>query len=106
MEELYRGADSYSMLEDNIYAATQTVMITNQAAEGSKLLGKKPSESRESQSKDRKQSQDQSHKKKELTQFTPLNVLYERLLPIIRDLLEFKWPRPIQMDPSQRNKSL
>ena len=47
-----------------------------------------------------------SHKKKELPQFTPLNVSYERLLPIIRDLLEFKWHASIQTNPSQRNKSL
>ena len=45
-------------------------------------------------------------KKREPPQFTPLNVSYERLLPVIRDLLEFKWPTPIQRDPSQRNKSL
>ena len=29
MEELYRRADWYSMLEDNIRVATQTVIITN-----------------------------------------------------------------------------
>ena len=28
------------------------------------------------------------------------------LLLIIHDLLEFKWPAPIQKDPSQRNRSL
>ena len=83
------------MLEDNIRAATQTVMITNQPVEGSKSLGKKPFESKEGHSRDRKRSRDQSHKKRELPQFTPLNVSYERLLPIIRDLLEFKWPAPI-----------
>ena len=71
MEELYRWANSYSMLDDNIRAATQTVMITNQLAEGSKPHGKKSSESKEGQSKDRNQSRDQSHKKRELPQFTP-----------------------------------
>ena len=35
-----------------------------------------------------------------------MNVSYERLLPIIYDLSEFKWPAPIQTDPLQRNKSL
>ena len=39
-------------------------------------------------------------------QFTPLNISYERLLPLIRDLPDFKWPAPIQVDPAQRNKSL
>ena len=60
MEELYKRANRYSMLEDNIRAATQSVMITNQPAEGNKPLGKKPFESKEGQSRDRKRSRDQS----------------------------------------------
>ena len=32
MEELYKWADKYSMLEDNIRAASQTVMITAQSS--------------------------------------------------------------------------
>ena len=47
MEELYRRADKYSMLEDNIRVATQTIMITNQLDEGYKSFGKKPFESKE-----------------------------------------------------------
>ena len=35
------------MLEDNIRAVTQIVMITNQSAGGNKPPGKKPSESKE-----------------------------------------------------------
>ena len=53
MEELYRRADRYSMLEDNICAATQTVMIISQSAEGNKPPRKKPSESKEGQSRNR-----------------------------------------------------
>ena len=60
MEELYRRADKYSKLEDNIRAATQTVMITSKPAESNKLEGKKPPEPKEGQSKNRKQSCDQS----------------------------------------------
>ena len=81
-------------------------MITNQSTEGKMPLRKKPSEPKEGQSKDQKRSRDRSLKKKELPQFTSLNISYERLLPIIRDLPEFKWPMPIQTDPTQRNKSL
>ena len=47
MEELYKKAERYSMLEDNIHAATQTVMITNQPTEGNKPPGKKSFESKE-----------------------------------------------------------
>ena len=52
MEELYRWADRYSTLEDNIRSATQIVMIT------SKSMGKKSYESKEGQSINRKQSCD------------------------------------------------
>ena len=79
-------AEKYSMLEDNIRAVTQTVMITNQLAEGNKSSGKKLSEFKEGQGRDRKQSRDQSQKRRELPQFTPLNISYEKLLPIIIDL--------------------
>ena len=34
------------------------------------------------------------------------NILYERLLPLICDLLNFKWPALIQTDHTHRNKSL
>ena len=106
MEELYRRADKYLMLEDNISATTQTVMITNQPIDQNKPSWKKPSESKEGQGRDRKWSHDQSQKKRELPQFTPLNISYEKLLLIIRDLLAFKWPPPIQTNPYQRNRSL
>ena len=78
-------------------------MITKQPTKRNKPLEKKLSKSKEGKSKDRKRSRDQSQKKRELPQFIPP---YERLLPIIRNLPEFKWPAPIQTNPSQRNESL
>ena len=51
MEELYRRANRYSMMEDNIHVASQTVMITNQPAEENKPPGKK-FESQEGQNRD------------------------------------------------------
>ena len=60
MEELYRWVDWYSMLEDNIHATTQIVMITNQLAEGNKPPRKKSSKSKEGQSRDQKRSLDQA----------------------------------------------
>ena len=58
MEELYKQANRYSILEDNIHVATQTIMIKNQPTEGNKPPGKKLSKSKEGQSKDRKRSRD------------------------------------------------
>ena len=52
MEELYKRANRYSMLEDNIRVVTQTVMITNQSVEKDKPVGNKSSMSKEGQSKD------------------------------------------------------
>ena len=103
MEELYRRADKYSTLEDNIRAASQTVMIT---AQSSKPTTKGQSEQKGSQSKNQKRSRDQSERKREPPQFTPLNISYERLLPLIRDHPDFKWPTPIQSHPAQSNQSL
>ena len=100
MEELYRRVDKYSTLEDNIRAASQTVMIT---AQSSKSVTKGQSEQNGSQSKNQKHSRDQSKKKREPPQFTPLNISYDRLLSRIRDHPDFKWPTPIQSDPTQRN---
>ena len=55
----------YSMLEDNICAATQTAILTKQPTEGNKPYVKKSSDSKEGQSRDHKRSPDQSQKKRE-----------------------------------------
>ena len=106
MEELYKRANIYSTLEDNISVATPTVMITSKPAGNSKPEGKKPLEPGEGQGKNWKRPRDQPQKKREPPQFPPLNITYERLLPLIRDLRDFKWPAPIQTDPSQKNPSM
>ena len=51
MEELYKRVDRYSTLEDNIYAAIQTVMVTSKPDRSGKPEGKKPLEPREGQGK-------------------------------------------------------
>ena len=93
MEELYRRANKYSTLEDNIRAASQTMMIT---AQSSKAATKSQPEQKESQNKGQKRPQEQSEKKRDPPQFTPLNISYDRLLPLIRDHPEFKWPPPMR----------
>ena len=52
MEELCRQVDKYLMLEHNIRAATQTVMITNQLTKGNKSSRKKLLESKECYGRD------------------------------------------------------
>ena len=60
MEELYRRANRYSTLEDNIRSASQTVMIT---AQSGKLATKGQPEPKGS--KNQKRSRDQSKRKRE-----------------------------------------
>ena len=104
MKELYKWADRYSTLEDNICTATQTVIITSKPSKSNKPEGKKSSDPKKGQGKNRKRSHDQSQKMREPLQFTPLNITYERLMPLICDLLDFKWPAPIQMDLRAENE--
>ena len=103
MEELYRWADKFSMLEDNIRSASQTVMITTQSG---MPTTKGSSEQKNIQNKGQKHPEGQSEKWKDPPQFTPLNIAYDRLLPLIRDLPEFKWPPPMRAAPDQCNRSL
>ena len=103
MEELYQRADKYSTLEDNIWAASQKVMIT---AQNSKAATKGQPKHKGSKNKNQKHSQEQTEKMREPPQFTPLNISYGRLLPLIRDHPDFKWPPPMRANPDQCNRSL
>ena len=102
MEELYREADKFSTLEDNIWAASQTVLITTQSG---KLATKGSPEQKSSQNKGQKRPEGQSEKRKEPPSL-PLNIAYDRLLPLIWDLPDFKWPPPMRAGLDQRNRSL
>ena len=103
MEELYRRVDKFSTLEDNIRAASQTFMITTQSG---KPTTKGPIDQKSNQSKGQKSPEGQSEKKKDPPQFTALNIAYDRLLPIIRDLPDFKWPPPMRAGSDQHSRSL
>ena len=103
MKELYQREDKFSTLEDNIRAASQTVMITTQSG---KPVAKGSSEQKSRQGKGQKHPDGKSEKRIDPPQFTALNITYDRLLPIIRDLPDFKWPPPMRANPDQRNRSL
>ena len=109
MEELYRRADKFSTLEDNIRAASQTVIIT---AQNNKPAAKGPSEQKRSHGKSQKLPDGQSEKKKDPPPPPPpppfhcSHIAYDWLLPLIRDLPGFKWPQPMRAGSDQRNRSL
>ena len=62
MEELYRRADKFSTLKDNIRATSQIVMITTQ---NNKPTTKGPSEQKNNQAKSQKRPDGQAEKKKD-----------------------------------------
>ena len=62
IEELYQRADKFSTLEDNIWAASQTIMITTQRG---KPAAKGLSEQKSSQGKGQKHPDGQSEKRKD-----------------------------------------
>ena len=86
MEELYRRADKFSTLEDNILVASQTVMIT---AQNRKPTAKGPSEQKSNQGINQKRPDGQSKNKRDAPPpppppppyFTALNIACDRLLP-------------------------
>ena len=90
-------------MEDNIRAASQTMMITTLNTKPAK---KGQLEQKGDKTKDQKRSREQSERKREPPQFTPLNIPYNRLLPLIQNHLDFVWPPPIRSDPEQRDRSL
>ncbi|RVW88808.1 hypothetical protein CK203_034646 [Vitis vinifera] len=100
MDDLFRRANKYSMLEDDVRAATQQVLVAGQASRGgAERNAKLPDRPRPS---DRRQ---EGPSRPERPPLTPLSISYEKLLPMIQGLSDFKWPRPIGTDPSTRDHS-
>ena len=100
MDDLFRRASKYSMLEDDVRAATQQVLVAEQAPRrGAERSTKLPDQPRSS---DRRQ---EGPSRPERPPLTPLSMSYEKLLPMIQDMSDFRWPRPLGTDPSKRDHS-
>ncbi|RVW54495.1 hypothetical protein CK203_115460 [Vitis vinifera] len=100
MDDLFRCASKYSMLEDDVCAATQQILVAEQTSRSgversSKLLDKpRPSNRRQ-----------EEQSRPEPPPLTPLSISYEKLLPRIQDLSDFRWLEPLRADPSKRDHS-
>ncbi|RVW26659.1 hypothetical protein CK203_096492 [Vitis vinifera] len=100
MDNLFRRANKYSMLEDDVRAATQQVLVAGRPARNNTEGSNKPPD--RPKPSDRKQ---EGPSRPERPPLTPLSISYEKLLPMIQDLSDFRWPRPIGTDPSTRDRS-
>ena len=86
------------MLEDDVRAATQQVLITGQAMRSEATRSfKAPNHPGSS-------NRGQDERRPPLIRM-PLTTSYEKLLPIIRDLPSFRWQRPVRSNSSERDCS-
>nr|CAN84034.1 hypothetical protein VITISV_016994 [Vitis vinifera] len=100
MDDLFRRANKYSMLEDDVRAATQQVLVAARASrDGADRHAKPPDRPKPV---DRRQD---GPSRPDRPPITPLSVSYEKLLPMIQGLSDFRWPRPLETDPSMRDRS-
>ncbi|XP_034708967.1 uncharacterized protein LOC117932027 [Vitis riparia] len=100
MDDLFRCASKYSMLEDDVRAATQQILVASQTSRsGVERSSKLPDRPRPSGRRQEEQS------RPELPPLTPLSISYEKLLPMIQDLSDFRWPGPLRADPAKRDHS-
>ncbi|XP_034678338.1 uncharacterized protein LOC117908746 [Vitis riparia] len=100
MDDLFRRANKYSMLEDDVRAATQQVLVAGQASKGTTEGSTKPPD--RPRPSDRRQ---EGPSRPEMPPLTPLSITYEKLLPMIQSMSDFRWPRPLGSDPSRRDHS-
>ncbi|RVW76199.1 Transposon Ty3-I Gag-Pol polyprotein [Vitis vinifera] len=100
MDDLFRRANKYSMLEDDVRAATQQVLVAGRPARNNTEGSNKPPD--RPKPSDRKQ---EGPSRPEMPPLTPLSISYEKILPMIQGLSDFRWPRPIGTDPSARDRS-
>lgn len=84
------------MLEDDVRAATQQVLVTGQTAKGETTWNFRVSNPPESSNKG------QDERRPPLIR-TSLTMTYEKLLPVIRNLSGFRWPGAIRSNPSERD---
>ncbi|RVW37157.1 hypothetical protein CK203_111746 [Vitis vinifera] len=100
MDDLFRRANKYSMLEDDVRAATQQVLVVGQTSRGGTERNSKPPD--RPRPFDRRQ---EGPSRPDRPPLTPLSISYEKLLPMIQGLSDFRWPRPQGTDPSKRDHS-
>nr|CAN81064.1 hypothetical protein VITISV_000727 [Vitis vinifera] len=98
IDDLFRRANKYSMLEDDVQAATQQVLVARQASRSDTKRSAKLSD--RPRPSDRRQ---EGPSRPERPSLTPLFISYEKLLPMIQGLSDFRWPRPLGTDPSKRD---
>ena len=100
MDDLFKRAKKYSMLEDDVYTTTHLVLVTNRLSRNDSIGNSKTT----SQGKQTNKGQ---ARQRQLNQadLIPLSISYDKLLPMIRDLFDFRWRELIKTDSAKRDWS-
>ncbi|RVW68622.1 hypothetical protein CK203_058867 [Vitis vinifera] len=85
MDDLFRRANKYSMLEDDVRAATQQVLVAGRASRDNADRHAKPPD--RPKPVDRRQD---GPSRPDRPPITPLSISYEKLLPMIQGLSDFR----------------
>ena len=88
------------MLKDDVRAATQQVLVAGRPFRGDAERNAKPPD--RPRPSDRRQ---EGPSRPDRPPPTPFSISYEKLLPMIQGLSNFRWPRPQGTDPSTRDHS-
>ena len=98
MDDLFQRANKYSMLEDDVRAATQQVLVAGQAVRNDTTRNFRPS------SQQGPSNRGQVKRRPPIT-LRPLTLTYEKLLLVVCELPGFRWPGPIRSNPMERDRS-
>ena len=82
-DDLFKRVNKYPMLENDVQIASQQVLVTNRPTKNNEVKSSKFLNQSRQVSKRRASQQQQ-------VRLTPLRISYERLISIIRDLLDFR----------------
>ncbi|RVW20498.1 hypothetical protein CK203_115054 [Vitis vinifera] len=99
MDDLFRRVSKYSMLENDVRATTSKFWLPTdiQKRRGKKFQTSGPAKAVWSKAGEQSCP--------ELPLLMPLSISYEKLLPMIQDLSNFRWPGPIRTDLAKRDHS-
>ncbi|KAL6324749.1 hypothetical protein AAG906_017089 [Vitis piasezkii] len=95
IDDLFKRANKYSMLEDDVRAANQHVLVTSWNARN------ESTESSKSKHQHRKTGKRQDGQQPAQPNLTLLSISYYKLLSMIQDLFNFRWLEPIKTDPKK-----
>ena len=100
MDNLFKWANKNSMLKDNVHVTRQHVLVTSRPTKNDHVRSTKPT----NQLSQANKGQD-SQQRPTQTGLNPINISYNKLFPMKRDLSDFRWLEPIKTDPAKRDRS-